>query len=85
MFDARLYIGQGTQSGLTENEFKQLATSVGEIDAGQIVRLKLRENYGFIDVKSNVAETLVNNLNGIEYNGNVLPVRITGRVKAEEE
>ena len=82
-FDSRLYIGQGTQSGLTENEFMHLATSVGEVDAAQIVRLKLRENYGFIDVKSDVAETLVNNLNGIEYNGNVLPVRITGRIKAE--
>ena len=83
-FDSRLYIGQGTLSGLTENEFKQLATSIGEIDAGQIIRVKLRDNYGFIDVKSDAATTLVNNLNGIEYNGNILPVRITGRVKTEE-
>ncbi|MDR2338245.1 MAG: DbpA RNA binding domain-containing protein [Deltaproteobacteria bacterium] len=81
IYDLRLYIGQGTNSGLTENEFKQLATSIGDIEASKIVRLKLHEHYGFIDVKEDAADTLVNNLNGIEYNGAILPVQHAGRVK----
>lgn len=72
--EIRLYIGQGTSHGMSPKLFIDLATSIGEIKDSDIERLTIREKYGYVDIFEPSATRLLNALNGIEYNGQVLPV-----------
>ncbi len=83
-YNTRLYVGRGTDSGLTDMDFRQLISSIGDVAEENIVRIKIRDNYSFIDVKEHVSEMLINNLNGIEYNGEALPVEFASKVKGEK-
>ena len=59
---------------MTDELFRKLATTMGEINDDQISRLSIRESYGFVDLLEPQASKLINNLNGIEYNGTELPI-----------
>jgi RNA recognition motif-containing protein len=70
----RLYLGQGTSHNLNEDSFKKLAQEKADVDAKDLKKLTIREHYGFVDALEPVAKKLIENLNGIEINGSILPV-----------
>lgn len=72
--EVRLYIGQGHIHGMTSQTFTDLAVEFANIKPEHLCRLSIREHYGFVDVKAEHARMLLKNLNGIEYNGTMLPV-----------
>jgi hypothetical protein len=72
--DVRLYFGQGLSHGITAEIFTDLAVEFAEISRQDIKYLVVRDTYGFADVAEMHARTLIDNLNGIEYNGALLPV-----------
>lgn len=74
--EVRVYIGQGESHGMTPELFTDLAKEFGEVQAEDIRAISLREHYGFVDLFEPQAATLIKNLNGIEYNGTVLPVEL---------
>ena len=59
---------------MTEDLFRQLAVNMGEIEANDIKHIIIREQYGFVDLLEPKAKKLIDNLNGIEYNGIDLPI-----------
>ena len=73
--ELRLYIGQGTVQGMTADLFTQLAENMGEVGREDLKRISFRDHYGYVDLCEEKAIQLINNLNGIEYNGAVLPVQ----------
>lgn len=72
--EVRLYIGQGTAEGMSPEVFTDLAVEFGELKAEDLRNLTIREHYGFVDAIEPKASQLTKNLNGIEYNGQTLPV-----------
>ena len=54
--------------------FKDLALEFGELQGSDLRKLTIREHYGFVDLYRPQAERLKQCLNGIEYNGNPLPI-----------
>ncbi|MCC6933946.1 MAG: DbpA RNA binding domain-containing protein [Deltaproteobacteria bacterium] len=86
--ELRLYIGQGTSHGMNEELFIQLAENMGEIKKEDIRHISIREHYGFVDLIEDKAKQLINNLNGIEYNGVSLLVQkatTLGRRKGQDK
>ena len=75
----RLYIGQGTTHGMTRELFTQLATEFAEVSEAALKNLELKDTCGFVELSQEHAETLINNLNGIEYNGAPLPIEIAAK------
>ena len=72
----RVYVGQGTNHGLTPAEFCSLAAEFAELSQESILNLSIRDNYLFVDLKEENANKLIENLNGIEFNGESLPVEL---------
>lgn len=67
--DARLYVGNGPQSGLTSEELKKLLTERGGITEDQIKRINLRGIYGFVDVADEVAAQALDQLSDVSLKG----------------
>ena len=61
---------------MTPELFTDLAIEFGELKREDIKLLTIREHYGFIDILEPQAKALLKNLNGIEYNGHILPVEV---------
>lgn len=80
--EVRLYIGQGHIHGMTSQTFTDLAVEFADIKPEHLCRLSIREHYGFVDVKAEHARMLLKNLNGIEYNGTMLPVEYATAIPA---
>ena len=59
---------------MTPELFKDLALEFAELHADDLRLLTIREHYGFVDLMYPEAMSLIKNLNGIEYNGQVLPI-----------
>ena len=74
--DVRVYVGQGTAHGMTAEVFLELAREFAEIPTETLRNISIREHYGFVDLPARQVETIIENLNGIEYNGQPLPVEI---------
>lgn len=72
--EVRLYIGQGMAHGMTAPLFKELAAEFADLQPKDLHKLTIRENYGFVDLYRAEAEILIGSLNGIEYNGQQLPI-----------
>lgn len=79
--EVRLCVGQGTADGLSEQEVRDLVVNFAEIEGHQVKRCKLAESFCFIDLPGNVAHSVLNSLNGIEYNGRTLPVEFATVIK----
>ena len=73
--EVRLYIGQGTAQGMNEDLFRQLATTMGDVEQSDLRHVSIRDSYGFVDLTEPQASVLIANLDGIEYNGAVLPIQ----------
>lgn len=61
---------------MTEDEFLRLSLEFGDLEETDILQVVMRENYGYVDLYRNKAKTLIENLNGIEYNGESLAVEM---------
>ena len=59
---------------MTAELFPELAGEMAELGERDLKNLSIREHYGFVDVSAKAAEVLIRSLNGIEYNGQALPV-----------
>lgn len=79
----RVYVGQGTSHGMTANIFADLASEFAELRHDELLALSIREHYGFVDLLPVQVERLINNLNGIEYNGQVLPVELAAVLQSD--
>lgn len=74
--EVRVFFSQGTNQGMTEPEFVKLAEEFAELKQSDIIHVAFRDNYGFVDLKQGKAQILIDNLNGIEYNGETLEVEL---------
>jgi ATP-dependent RNA helicase DeaD len=74
--EVRVYIGQGEAEGITAEVFKELAAQFAELKAEDLRAISLRDHYGFVDLYEREANALIQNMNGIEYNGAPLPVEL---------
>lgn len=81
--DARLYIGQGTSDGMTADLFKELANEFADIKSHEIFDLVVYDNYGFVTTSCENAESIINSLNGIEYNSKLLPIEYAATLRKE--
>lgn len=72
----RCYIGQGLEQGMTPELFTDLVVELAEIAPGDLRHLTIRECYGYVDLNGEKALALLNNLNGIDYNGQLLQLEI---------
>lgn len=80
--ELRLYIGQGTAEGMTPQLFRDLALEMAELSPQDLGHLTIREHYGYVDVKEPEARKLIASLNGIQYNGALLPVEFAANLAA---
>ena len=80
--ELRVYIGQGEADGISKDELANLAVEFAELKANDILHIRLRDHYAYVDLIENNARTLVAALNGIEYNGSPLPVEIATEIKS---
>jgi len=62
----RLYIGRGSRDGLSEQQFRELATTEGGLTAEQVKRVFLRSRYAFADVPEELADGVITKLNAHE-------------------
>jgi ATP-dependent RNA helicase DeaD len=81
--ELRVYIGQGQREGMTPQTFTDLALEFAEIPAEKLKRLSIRDRYGFVDLDTADAEKLIANLNGIQYNGALLPIERAAAFREE--
>lgn len=81
--EARVYFSQGEKDGLSDELLKTLCESLGEIDTSDIKLLNIRPAYSFVAVLPDVAETLIENLNGIDYNDKSLTVELASIIDNE--
>ena len=72
----RIYVGQGSRHGMTNEVFRSLAADMVELPPDSILATRFRDVYGFVDVTEQAAGPLIDSLNGIEYNGALLPVEV---------
>lgn len=61
---------------MTSDIFCALAADFADVTKEKILSARFREIYGFVDIAGDSAQPLVESLNGIEYNGHLLPVEI---------
>lgn len=86
--EVSITISQGIAQGLTEEEFRRLAADFSEISDKDIRRVVMGSSNGFANIKAQSADTLIENLDGIEYNGETLNIMLTtpsntsGRVRS---
>jgi len=59
---------------MSADEFRKLALDFAQVKSEDLLGVSFREHYGFVDVKEGSAKLLIENLNGIEYNGHPLVV-----------
>jgi hypothetical protein len=59
---------------MNADEFKKLALDFAQVSADDLRGVNFREHYGFVDLPEPAAVKLIENLNGIEYNGHPLAV-----------
>jgi len=74
--DVRVYFGQGQSHGMTPEVFSDIAREFAEVPASLLKNISVREHYGFVDITESKAQVLISSLNGIEYNGQPLPVEL---------
>lgn len=67
--------------GMTAELFSDLADEFAGIKRDDLKHLSIREHYGFVDLDEQKAKHLIANLNGIEYNGMVLPVEFATEIR----
>lgn len=60
---------------MNEDLFRQLATTMGDVEQSDLRHVSIRDSYGFVDLTEPQASVLIANLDGIEYNGAVLPIQ----------
>lgn len=77
----RVYIGQGLTHGMTPQLFSDLAVEFADIAPQDIKYLVVRDHYGFAELEPEKANSLISNLNGIEYNGYSLPVEVAAAIR----
>ena len=69
---------------MTPQTFTDLALEFAEIPAEKLKRLSIRDRYGFVDLDTADAEKLIANLNGIQYNGALLPIERAASFREEQ-
>lgn len=72
----RIFLGQGSLQGLTEPVLLSLLEEFGEVPLNEIDKLAIKERCAFCEVPREKAATLIENMNGIDYNGQALPVEL---------
>ena len=74
--ELRLYVSQGSQDGMTEDVFRQLATEFAGLNYDELLGASFRKNYGYVDLKGEHAQLLLDNMHGIEYNSKPLTLEV---------
>ncbi len=72
--EIRVYLGLGSSHGLTRESFLDLAASHANIDEDQLRKLTIREHYGFVDLLQPNADSLIEQLKGVQFQGEKLVV-----------
>lgn len=72
--EVRVYLGLGSHHGLSRDSFLDIAASHANIDEEQLRKLSIREHYGFVDLLQPHADTLIENLKGVQFQGTELVV-----------
>ncbi len=70
--EARIYIGQGQQHGITEQSLGEILQSKCEIAPSEIKRFRSRKFYSFVDVSEEASENVIAKLAIQEVNGEKL-------------
>ena len=78
--EVRVFVYRGADEGLTDESFKELLTSLGELEEEAIKRTLIRPNYSFVDVEYDISDALVEALNGKEYEGGSLLVEFATKI-----
>jgi superfamily II DNA/RNA helicase len=78
--EARLFINLGSNHGFSESALKALLDEVLENGGSNFIRVSIRKDYSFFDVSDLVSEELQNKLDGVNWNGNKMFVRIAMRL-----
>jgi hypothetical protein len=91
--DARLYVGQGTQDGLTSERLVEAIVGCG-VANDSIKRINLREGYSFVDVPEELADQVTDELATVDFKADskffvrkavVLSIPRPGQQQASEE
>jgi hypothetical protein len=67
--EARLYVGVGSNKGLSSDELKDQVVSACGVSASDVHRVSLRGAYAFVDVPESVADQVVEKLSETEAKG----------------
>ncbi|MFA6505287.1 MAG: DbpA RNA binding domain-containing protein [Treponemataceae bacterium] len=82
---ATLFIGVGRNRRAYARELLAFITNNAEIDADSIGELRVLDNFSFVQVKKEAAETVIENLNGKEYRGRMVSVSYAKPRKEESK
>jgi ATP-dependent RNA helicase DeaD len=67
--EARLYVGVGSNKGLSSDELKEQVVNACGVQASDVHRVSLRGAYAFVDVPESVADQVVEKLSATEAKG----------------
>jgi superfamily II DNA/RNA helicase len=62
--EARIYLGKGSASGISEATIKKMVQEQGALTEGDVRRVIVRKNYAFFDVLESQSEDLINKIDG---------------------
>ncbi len=83
--ELRLYVSQGSEDGMTEDVFRQLATEFAGLNYDELLGASFRKNHGYIDLKGEHAQLLLDNMHGIEYNSKPLTLEVANVISQRGE
>jgi len=69
-----LFMGVGKNRRVYPKDIIHLFINTGKIEREQIGDIRILDNYSFITVSKEAADTVINNLNGINYRGRSLNI-----------
>jgi hypothetical protein len=67
--EARLYVGVGSNKGMSSDELKEQVVNTCGVQASDIHRISMRGAYAFVDVPEGVADQVVQKLSETEAKG----------------
>lgn len=69
-----LFMGVGKNRRVFPKDIIHLFINTGKVDRDKIGEIRILDNYSFISVSKDAADTIIDNLNGINYRGRSLNI-----------
>lgn len=71
-----IFVSIGKNRRVFPSDLIQLVNKTGKVSKESIGDIKILDSYSFINIKPSDAQTVIDNLNGIEYRGRKLTVNL---------